>query len=98
MAAPAILGPTPFTNQRHERDGAQIFLLEFSLALAGKLEQRLMTFFLADRNDETAADRELRFQRRPRQSGSATTMPTASAARWAAAPPAVVWQCRSSSR
>jgi len=62
--ASAVLGPTPFTNQRHERDGAQIFLFEFSLALAGKLEQRLMTFFLADRNDQTTADRELFLQRR----------------------------------
>jgi penicillin-binding protein 1A len=34
----------------------------------------------------------------PWQCGSATTTLTASAARWAAAPPAAAWRCRSSSR
>jgi hypothetical protein len=62
--APAILGPALFTDQRHERDGAKILLLEISVALARKLDQSLMTLLPTHRNDQATADRKLLLQRR----------------------------------
>ncbi len=57
--ASAILGPTLFTNQRHERDGAEILFSEVGFALACKLDQGLIAIFLTDGNDQAAADCEL---------------------------------------
>src|SRR3954466_10669939 len=60
--ATAIFGPTCFTDQWHERDGAKILLVEIRRSLAGKLDERLITLFLTDRNNQTATDCESLFK------------------------------------
>src|SRR6476659_6153648 len=62
-SASAVLRPTLFTNQRYERDSAKILLFELRLTLAGKLDEVLITLFLADWNDQTTSDGQLLFQR-----------------------------------
>src|SRR3954452_13082394 len=55
----AFLGPALLADERHERDGAEILLLEIGLAGAGDLEQGLPPRLLADRDDEASANGQL---------------------------------------
>jgi hypothetical protein len=49
--ASAVFGPTVFTNQGHERDGAKLLLFELGISLARQFYQGLISFFLAHRNN-----------------------------------------------
>jgi hypothetical protein len=52
-----------FTDERHENDRAKLLFLKFIFALAGQLEQHLVTLFLADGNNQATAWRKLLLER-----------------------------------
>ena len=53
---------SPASNQGHEHDTAEILFLEIRLAATSDLQQRLLSFLLAHRNDQPATDGELLLQ------------------------------------
>ena len=59
---PAVFGPALLSNQRHEHDTAEILFLETRLAATSDLQQKLLSFLLAHRNDQPATNSELLLQ------------------------------------
>ena len=61
--APPVFRPALLADQRDEHHGAPLLFLERAVGPARDLEQRLPSLFRLDRNDETAANRELSLER-----------------------------------